>query len=699
MATPDLSQGFDTAKSKINSYSSYIGISQAAKKLEKDAGNSESESTANLTSSLDKISTQQKRYLRNPPNSFDQLLDLIGLASGTGSGPSSLKYLRKTLLQTAVKIEPDIQKIISEEALKALGCSQEQTFNGYSVSNLEQLNGLQSLNGKDAIYVPIQSLDIGNILKLSPESEIGKIVYEKPAPSADSGVFRPYGGKDPFPMNKTLNLTLNNSSTYSQTYGKYYQGTSGQNLFDMQYSTTNGVGVTQDCYKVALIDKVNTLGTSTGGTSNKVGEFLKDYYSTIKLVDSVDITANLMNLISGAVSMNLKLGEDDIQKGTTFSLIVQRILGLCFDSRREIDVSGVSKVAELDGVDESFFELTEVDLRNIDLRITNIQNGVMEFEDCDNVKLPVDYETLANELIVFRDSLSAQTAESQVKSIEGIIDTLYQNPEWKAYLPTNFNAEIAVNKDILKQIPLAVASSVLSPKVLLPIFILLQVIEGNATNEYNNAITPANQVIQSGNTNIGQVNNIVNNQVDFLKVFKKFNIEIISRIGAIFIKTLFDILKKDIVNLLSIIISDIAVSEKLKKYRMILRLVQLALIISQLVDDYRKCKSLVKDILLLLNTINNGFLGGKGKVPVPLLILSDFLPGTSPERSTINTISYLQSVGIPTGALPDGSPNLMSLQIMMSHKGADQEQAENGKLDAIGLSPVVGPVQIYGKWV
>jgi len=698
MAIPDLSQGFDSSKSTINSFSSYIGVSQAAKKLAKEAGNSESESTANLTSSLDKISTQQKRYLRNPPNSFDQVLDLIGLASGTGSGPSSLKYLRKTLLQTAVKIEPDIQKIISEEAIKVLSCSQEQTFNGYSVSNLEKLNGLQSLKGKDAIYVPVQSLDIGNILKLSPESKIGKIVYEKPAPSADSGVFRPYGGKDPFPMNKTLNLTLNNSSTYSQTYGKYYQGTSGQNLFDIQYSTTNGADVTQDCYKVALIDKVNTLGTSTGGTSNKVGEFLKDYYSTIKLVDSVDITANLMNLISGAVSMNLKLGEDDIQKGTTFSLIVQRYLGLCFDSRREIDVSGVSKVAELDGVDESFFELTEVDLRNIDLKITNIQNGVMEFEDCNNVKLPVDYETLANELIVFRDALSAQTTESQVKSIEGIIDTLYQNPEWHAYLPTNFNAEIAVNKDILKQIPLAVASSVLSPKVLLPIFILLQVIEGNATNVYNDAITSTNQIIQSGNTNIGQVNNIVNNQVDFLKVFKKFNIEVISRIGAIFIKALFDILKKDIINLLSIIIGDIAVSERLKKYRIILRLVQLALIISQLIDDYRKCKSLVEDIKLLLNTINKPLSGGQGKIPIPLLILSDFLPGTSPERSTINTINYLQSVGIPTGALPDGSPNLMAIQIMMSHKGADQEQAENGKLDAFGLSPA-GPVQIFGKWV
>jgi hypothetical protein len=122
------------------------------------------------------------------------------------------------------------------------------------------------------------------------------------------------------------------------------------------------------------------------------------------------------------------------------------------------------------------------------------------------------------------------------------------------------------------------------------------------------------------------------------------------------------------------------------------------LVISQLVDDYRKCKSLVNDILLLLNTINNGFLGGRGKIPAPLLLLTDFLPGTSPERSTINVIAELQKFGIPTGVLPDGSPNLMLLYNLSTHKGADQEQAENGKLDAIGISPA-GPVQIFGKWV
>jgi len=687
MSALDLNQGFDSSKSKISSIKTYIEISKSAKQLQRSAGNSQSESISNLASSLDKISTQQKRYLRQPPTSFDQLLDLIGLANGSGS--STLQYLRKTLLETVVKIEPKIQQIISEEALKALGCSQEQTFQGFSTSTL-QLNPLSTLPVGQGIYVPVQSLDIASILKTSIDSKVGKIIYEKPIPNVQDGVFKPYGGKAPFPMNKTLNLRMdgaNAGTSFYSEYGKYYQGVSGQNLFDFQYSQTNQYGVNQDCYRVALIS-----GTTANAPTNKVGDFLKDYYGTIKLIDSVDFGASLVNLISGAIDIQSQLGAEDVTNQSQFSLFLQRILGLCFDSKTEIDVSGISKVGELDGVDETFFELTEVDLRNIEIRLTNIQNGVMEFEDCDNVKLPVDYNTLTDGLIKFRDTDGLST-QAQVKELNSILDSIYQNPDWKVFLPTNFNLEVAVNKDIIKQIPLAVASSVLSPKVLFPIFVLLQVVESEAKNTYNQAVTSGNTYIQSGNTIAGGVNNIVNNQVDFMKTFKTFNIQVVSKIGAIFLEVLYEILKKDIINLLGTIIKDIVKGKLEKRYATILRLVNIAIAISQLIDDYRKCKSLIDDILILLNLIN-GLAGGPG-IPKPLLLLTKLLPGTSPERSTINTVELLQSVGIPTGTLPDGSPNLMGIYNLMTHRGAEKEKSENGKLDAIGISSG-GPVDIYG---
>jgi hypothetical protein len=691
----DLSQSWSSAKSRINAVTAFTKASAGSKELKASAGDSTSKSNSALNTQLDKISEQQKRYLRNPPTSFAQLTELISLVSGSGS--NTINYLKRKLLETSVKIEPQVRKILSDESIHALGCSQQQTFNGTSLVNLN-LNPLSTLPVGEGIYVPVESLDIINILKEPTDSSIGNFTYEAFNVNTSSGFFKPYGGKLSFPMNKALNQRMDSSNlgrSFYTEYGDYYQGTSGQPLFDFQYSKNNEYGVTQDCFRFILIDK-QPLNGDDSQSGNNVGDFLNDYYSTIKLVDSVDIAAAVVNIISGAVSMKANLSSDQITESSKFYLILQRILGLCFDNRKEIDVSGISKVGELDGVDESFFEFTEVDLRNIDVSVSNIQNKVVEFEDCDNVKLPVDYETIVSQLIDFRKSLSGQTTEQQVNSISAIIDSLYQNPDWKLFIPTNLNVELAVNKDLLSKIPLAVAATVLSPKVLLPIFVLLKVVESNAKSTYNQSVTGGNSYIQSGNTTLGGVNNIVNNSIDFLKVFRKFSIEVVSKIGAIYLKTLYQILEKDIINLLFVVSKDIQQSRILKKYTIITSLLQILnyyLIISQLIDDYRRCKSLVNDILLLLNLISQSTGLTTNDIPAPLLALSSLLPGTDPSRSTINTIQFLQELGLPTGPLPDGSVNLMVLYNLATHKGADKENSENGKVETtIDARCAVNPI-------
>jgi hypothetical protein len=511
--------------------------------------------------------------------------------------------------------------------------------------------------------------------------------YEKPVPSA-SPIFKPYGGTKDFPMNKQMYQimeTQNLGRSYSQINGKNYLGKSGQNLFDFQYTTTNSFGVTGNYFRMLLLDRENNV--------NNVGEFLSDYYSTIKLIDPVDVGMQLTNIVSGAISINSQIGIGEITNQSKFMLIAQRVLGLCFDSRQEIDVSGTAKIAELDGVDDSFFELSEVDLRNIDIEITNVQNGVMEFVDCDNVKLPVDSESLVSQLIDFRDDVDTQTPEQQVNSINNILNSISQNPQWAPLIPSNFNASVAIDKNIIQKIPLAVAAGVLSPKVLLPLYTLLSVVQSGATYTYNQQVTSVNEVIQSGNSNTAQGSNIVADGADFLKKYKKFSIDTISLINNEFLKVLFQELKRDILLLVAAVLKDVTKSQRLKKYAIILKLIQLALIIAQLIDDYRKCKSLMSSILLLLDAING--LGpkqliSKNDIPIPLLYLADFLPGFSPERATINTIELLQGLGIPTGTLPDGSPNLMLLYNLMSNKGVDTERAENEVVRIVLKTPATG---------
>jgi HPt (histidine-containing phosphotransfer) domain-containing protein len=693
MQSLDIQSSADSIQSKIKSYKTYNDVSQSARELKSSAGNSASKATSQITSQLDKVKDYQKRYLKNPPNSMDQLLGFLGETQGNGSATS--RYLRKVLLQAAAKIEPKLAAIVKSETIKALGCSIEQTYKGVSAADLAS-QPLPLLPQAQGIYIPISSIDIFTNLKTEPETPFGKIFYEKLQPSADT-IFKPYGGDESFPMNKQLyQLTESNNTdrSFSQINGKNYLGESGQNLFDLQYSKTNSFGVTGDYYRVILIDRED----GSGNLSNNVGEFINDYYSTIKLVDTVDIGANIVNILSGAISFKAQVGIGQLNEQSKFDLLVQRILGLCFDSRREIDVSGVAKVAELDGVDDSFFELTEIDLRNIEVAVSNIQNGVMEFEDCDNVKLPVDADSLIEQLVDLRDNISGQTISDQVAALEAIIDSISQNPDWSVSIPNNFNVAVAIDTNVIKKIPLAVASSVLSPKVLLPLYTLLSVVQSGATYTYNQAVTSANTATSNVNTTVGNAgsdigasaSNVVTNGTEFLKTFKTFSVQVISRINAEFLEVLFEILKRDIINLISSIIQDAVKSRIAKKYAMILRLIQIALIVSQLISDYRKCKSLLDNILLLLNLVGQS-LGLKREIPLGLLALSGLLPGISPEKMTVGAIEALQALGIPTGGLPDGSPNLMLQFNMASNKGISTNIAEDGKIEGIGLGgPVTG---------
>jgi hypothetical protein len=673
----DLNNSEEKIQRRLAAIKTFNEVTQSEKDLLKNAGSSLSKSNAEVSTQLNKIKDFQKRYLKDPPNSTDKMLDFLGTTKGNGS--ESLSYIKKKVLEVAVKIEPTIASIVKEQTIKALGCSQEQTYKGFNL-NGAQISPLATLPPIDGIYIPVESIDFFSNLKSSPDTPFGKMFYEKQIPSA-SPIFKPYGGTKPFPMNKQMYQimeTQNLNKSYSQINGKNYLGKSGQNLFDFQYTTTNSFGVTGNYFRMLLLDRENNV--------NNVGEFLSDYYSTIKLIDPVDVGMQLTNIVSGAVSINSQIGIGEITNQSKFMLIAQRVLGLCFDSRQEIDVSGTAKIAELDGVDDSFFELTEVDLRNIDIEITNVQNGVMEFVDCDNVKLPVDSESLVSQLIDFRDDVDDQTTEQQVNSINNILNSISQNPQWAPLLPSNFNAGVAIDKNIIKKIPLAIAAGVLSPKVLLPLYTLLSVVQSGATYTYNQNVTSVNEVIQSGNSNTAQGSNIVADGADFLKKYKKFSIDTISLINNEFLKVLFQELKRDILLLVASVLKDVTKSQRLKKYAIILKLIQLALIIAQLINDYRKCKSLMSSILLLLDTING--LGPKqlisrNDIPAPLLYLSQFLPGYSPERATINTIELLQGIGIPTGTLPDGSPNLMLLYNLMSNRGADTENAENGKIQGI----------------
>jgi len=613
----DLNFDYSQVKKKIQASKSYNELKTDYDKTVKEAGDSFEQSKETVTETIDKVKEQTKRYQRDLKNQLEQLLDINNVTGGKGS--NTIGYVKKLFLQTLKNIEPKIAEILNEESLNAIGCDQQQTFDS------------------TVIWIRVSSIDLSSLLKKDPNEGVGKVLYEKRPIQIQSY---------PFSMNRELYQRIQSGQSYLQDNLQLYKGESGQDLFDIQFYDQGPFGQTGGWYKVTLSNRINGV--------NKVGEFLIDYYKTIKVVDFETIIPAIIESLTGAISIQASVGFTEAENTSKFLLLVQRVLGLCFDNAKEIDVSGVAKIAELDGIDESFFEFTDLDLRNIQQRVSNIQNGVVEYENCGNVKLPIDSLSILESL----ENIRFVPDSNLVDAADSVTQTITNNPQWQGLAITG-NIQAAVDFNFVKLIAQGLVTAVLSPKVLLPIFIMLKAL---------------------GQTIVDSINTFV----DFIKQFKKFFTNLVSKIGAIFVQELFNLIKKDIKNLIQQIIKDLAKEKADKRLIIILKLIQLLILIANFISDWRKCKSVIDELLWLLKIATTGF---GNEIPLPLLFGAQLLDGFSETRAFIGTIEELQKLGIDTGALPDGSPNLGILSILGQLKASANENAENGKLQ-IALPPL-----------
>ncbi len=399
--------------------------------------------------------------------------------------------------------------------------------------------------------------------------------------------------------------------------------------------------------------RIELARAEVGLNVNKIQEVIKDYYATLNVLDFNNVIAMLFEILTGFLSIQFGSGNSKIGDFSKFEIFLQRILGLCFDSNAEIDVAGAAKTSELDEVDESFFEFTSVDLFQIEDRIDQIHQGVLTFQDCDNFQIPVEpvliNETISNLIFV------------QDPNLENVV-----NAATSAVVPPSnsdgFGLRISFDLKLLKSIPKAILFALFSPKILLPIMVMLKALGSNVVE-------------------------IIKSLMDFGKRFIKLVLEIMSQIGGIFIQELFKLIKQDLQNLIQAIILDVTKETSQTRLRIILRLVEILLTVARLIKDWRQCKSVVDEILQLLKIAISGF---GDTIPKPLLVATKLLSGYSASRAFVNTIEEYQKIGLPTGPMPDGSPNLGLAAIFAQLTGNKKEEDENSKVEGI-----TG----YGTWV
>jgi len=642
----DLKDGLDEINSKIIAYKTTIITTETEKQLKKvsDFGDNFEEKKSKTLESLNdiegKIEERKNRVKDGVKNQYEELIDLFNQSVKDTKtkisekhsekyskvrDTNSVDFLIRQVLTASQNTKSRMSEIFVNEVMKTAGCSQEQEF----IGNVDS-------EGSNKIYIRVNQIDLFKLLNKDPNEGNNELLYE---------INEPVNGSHPFSMDKELYHRLQNEGfSFESENGADYIGSSGLGIMNIKYVTSyvqNNNTFNGDFLEVTLKNRPN---------GNRISDFLRDYYGSIDIVNFDDLSVKILNLLTNFVDISVNLSGSEKSEQTKFEKIIQRILGLCFDSTKEIDVSGNSKLSALESLDQSFFELSSVELRNIESDVENMINGVTEFEDCGTVKFPVNSEFISDSVKVIR-----RVPENQkVDKFLTVAEDLSKDENWSFNLPDGLNLDVAIKNDILKIIPKAVVMTMLGPKSILGLMIVLKSLS-----------SPVIDLIEDFKT--------------FMDNMKSFMVNLVSKIGSIFIEELFILLKKNLRELVETLLVDIVKESKNAQIKIITSILYVLVQLASAVIDWRQCKSVVDEILSLLNLAVSG-LGG-GRIPNFALAFSGSLPGYSPIRAMTNVTENLQKLGLPTGDMPDGSPNLMLPSMLQQIKGVNDEHLENSKTE------------------
>lgn len=646
----DIREDVKTVSDQVTTYQQYKEFKESYDGLKKVAGDNYEDNKKFISEVLNKVD-RNKRKQDSTCTPFLQHL-IKQLKKLDGSGEDTNKFVKKLYINALKDTKKGLVELLVTLAKEFLNCGDNQTY---------QFNS--------SFYIPVDQIDLFGVLQNSPKEPIGKFFYE-PKP-IDYQTYLSNPTVNSFSMNLELyNRIQNMNQPFSSQNNDFYIGTSQQNLIDITYveSYTDPVSnslVQGNFFKIDLIPR---------STFPTIDEFLNDYYSSINILEYKTFFAYLVDFSTGVLSFGANAGKSKLDVIQKTMALNRRLSCLCSDTTKEISVGGTAKVSEIEDINDSFFELSDIELRIIEQNVSNIKLGVVEFEDCDNVNVPMNLQASIDAL----DQLTFNEDTNNPDELNDALGILYPttSQSFKPSLDANF----------LDQFINALMATVLSPKAILPFMTMVY-----ATNQ---------KIPQEPYFDIEK----------FAKNFRTYFVKFITGLVAKLTEKVFKLLKKQIVKLVSFIRKNLSEEKREKIQKMILSIVSLLSAPVNFVLDFRECKSCLNELLKILNLAVNAArvkAASKpgGEVPLPLLLASKALAGYSSTRAFMNVVQDLEAIGVPVGPMPDGSPNKFVASVYSIIQGQEKEMTENGKV-AVGIGALTTlptgitiPNDSYGKFI
>ena len=462
-------------------------------------------------------------------------------------------------------------------------------------------------------------------------------------------------------MNRFLYYVTQNPNTQFQV-----PGASGKRLFTIEFDGIDSFRISPH-YKggnnaVVFDDSNNSFPGN--GTKFTVAEFLRDYFDNIKVIE-------LQNLLGAILEINAGIGFSfrndgpinfaDILGINKFIGILNRIMVACDGlDLGEVSTETISHLAELID-DDSFYSFNAEEEQNFYVEAKRKSQGVMKFTSCDNIEVPLNpgiFEDAADEIIA-----TLNEGGDGFKAFDMILQTGVEGSVAKAdpaFKELNWNWIVHFMEELIIQFPQIIMLSLMSTKVILPIVLVAKI-----TN--NNTLLAANPA-------------------EFAKLFKRVFVRICRAILKEVLKIVFKILKQFLTKLLIIYIKKLLATQQGKRIKMILALIQTLLPFIADLNNAKNCKEILMIILKMIEAVG---------IDVPFAPPPKFLQFAAMARSGTNSMRVfekltvkLENLGIPTGDMPDGTPNLFMLSQFALAESMDEEETINGVVHGV-LFPTI----------
>ena len=558
-------------------------------------------------------------------NMLDYFMDLIQLVGGKDA---VTRVKKKVINKVTTEFRTEVKDMLFEEFLSFTNCDL-----GFVIPSSDQAAPNDGLNN---IKFKVKAIDPFGLLKVEPNTKVGSAMYEKEDITS---------GSMPYPTNKELRARLDNPNALLVSY----LGGSGSALFDIEYDDTNLEYVVKP---IGLDGSYQANSFPNPGNDRKVTEFLRDYFDSVDVFQKHNFMAVIFNVLSGVIDVQIPKGTIDLELEGKFLDIIKRLMGMCGDDENSESGDGITTnpldhLAEDDIPEDDFFDFGPQELRRIEDEVSLKLKALMRFASCTEIETKMNIDIVNSGIDNIKNETDPVVQDMLIeKAINDALNGLDTEDDFNIGIKLP-GIGVDFNLDLLKKLPLILISLILSPKVLLPLVIVIIALGGTFTAE---------------------------DILDLLRQLWKLIKRMLKRIIKFILEVLYEEIKRAILKLIEKIMAMIIGEQNLKMFTIINSLLALLSTILETIEDFMNCKNILGTLLSLVQLPP---IPGGVNIPTPMLFATKLRSGFSDTRALQNVLENFQKAGINTDDHADGSPNETVLMANALIKGVEEERSKN----------------------